>query len=98
MVAEGVKKGFGDPRTPFQAVIWDERGDQSSDKNTNKLLYCSLREDVWVWWGVCCCKSLGTKTRRVCTVRLVATSCASPSSFGGEVLLRGWAEHTLLQV
>lgn len=97
MVAGRVEKGSADPRLPIKAVIWVERGDQSGHKNTNKLLYHSLGKDVWVWLWVCC-RCCGTKARRVCTIRLVATNHTSPSCVGGELLLRGCAEHGLLQV
>ena len=49
MEAGGVEKGSADPKLPIQAVIWVERGDQNHHKNTNKLLYHSLGEDVWAW-------------------------------------------------
>lgn len=83
-----------DPRLPVQAVIWVEGGDQSCHKNTNKLLYHGLGEDVWAWLWVWCGRCCDTKTRRVCTIRLVATGRTSPSCVGGEVLLRGCAEHS----
>lgn len=94
---QGLSRALLISDSPFRQ-LFGLRGDQSGRKNTNKLLYHGLGEDVWaglwVWWYRCC----GTEIRRVCTVRLVATSRTSQSCVGGEVLMRGCAEHGLLQV
>lgn len=78
----GVREVWDDPRLTIQAVIWVERGDQNCHENSDTLLCHSLGEAAWPQLQMCHWRCCGTKTRRVCTVRLVARSPTPQSCVG----------------
>lgn len=66
----GARGVWDDPRFTIQV----ERGDQSCHENSDTLLCHSLGAAVWPQFQMCHWRCCGTKTRRVCSVRLVARS------------------------